>query len=159
MEPYTGRRKFLRPVNFYRVDREIDHIWEIGRNRQAVSLYYLHRKEACTMKIEVRVEEGCTEPKLIILGLMGSGFAMASLIWKVEHWSLARQTGLYFAAVCGLMLPIAYVSNWMEHSVGGILSYCGIFLGIFAIVWVSQYLVWRGRIRRINDKIRKGNAG
>lgn len=95
----------------------------------------------------------------LLCGLMGSGFAMASLIWKVEHWSLARQTGLYFAAVCGLMLPIAYVSNWMEHSVGGILSYCGIFLGVFAIVWVSQYLVWRGRIRRINDKIQKGNAG
>ena len=95
----------------------------------------------------------------LLCGLMGSGFAMASLIWKVEQWSLARQTGLYFAAVCGLMLPIAYVSNWMEHNVGGILSYCGIFLGVFAIVWVSQYLVWRGRIRRINDKIRKGNAG
>lgn len=95
----------------------------------------------------------------LLCGLMGSGFAMASLIWKVEYWSLARQTGLYFAAVCGLMLPIAYVSNWMEHSVGGVLSYCGIFLGVFAIVWVSQYLVWRGRIRRINDKIRKGNAG
>ena len=104
-------------------------------------------------------ELGAMTLQTLLCGLMGSGFAMASLIWKVEHWSLARQTGLYFAAVCGLMLPIAYVSNWMEHSVGGILSYCGIFLGIFAVVWVIQYLVWRGRIRRLNDKIRKGNAG
>lgn len=88
---------------------------------------------------------------------MGSGFAMSSLIWEVERWSLARQTGLYFVAACGLMLPIAYVSNWMKHSLLGFLSYFGIFLGIFVAVWISQYLIWRGKIRRMNDKLRVEN--
>lgn len=90
----------------------------------------------------------------LLCGLMGAGFAMTSLIWEVDRWSLARQSGIYFAAACGLMLPIAYVSNWMEHSLLGFLSYFGIFLGIFAVVWVIQYLIWRGKIRRMNDKLR-----
>ena len=93
----------------------------------------------------------------LLCGLMGSGFAMSSLIWEVERWSLARQTGLYFVAACGLMLPIAYVSNWMKHSLLGFLSYFGIFLGIFVAVWISQYLIWRGKIRRMNDKLRVEN--
>lgn len=30
-----------------------------------------------------------------LCGVMGSGFAMASMIWEHEEWSIAKQTGLY----------------------------------------------------------------
>ena len=45
----------------------------------------------------------------------------------------------------------------MKHSLLGFLSYFGIFLGIFVAVWISQYLIWRGKIRRMNDKLRVEN--
>lgn len=36
-------------------------------------------------------------------GIMGTGFAMASVIWEIDSWSLAKQSGIYFAIACVIM--------------------------------------------------------
>ena len=91
----------------------------------------------------------------VLCGIMGTGFAMASVIWELESWSLAKQSGIYFLIACIIMLPIAYIANWMEHSIGGFLSYVGIFVAIFFAVWFAQYLIWKGKIKKINELINK----
>lgn len=91
----------------------------------------------------------------VLCGIMGVGFAMASVIWELDSWSLAKQSGVYFLIVCFIMLPIAYIANWMEHSIGGFLSYAGIFVGIFVIVWLAQYLSWKRKIKKINALVNK----
>lgn len=91
----------------------------------------------------------------VLCGIMGTGFAMASVIWELESWSLAKQSGIYFLIACIIMLPIAYIANWMEHSIGGFLSYVGIFVAIFFTVWFAQYLIWKGKIKKINELINK----
>ncbi|KAA8674831.1 DUF3021 family protein [Clostridium sp. HV4-5-A1G] len=52
------------------------------------------------------------------------------------------------------MLPIAYFSHWMEHTFAGIVSYYGIFIAIYIIIWFIQYSMWKYRIRQINNKIK-----
>lgn len=94
----------------------------------------------------------------VLCGIMGSGFAMASVIWEIDSWSLAKQSGIYFAIACVVMLPIAYVTNWMKHSIGGVLTYIGIFAAIFVFVWIIQYFTWRRKIRKVNDGVKKANA-
>ncbi len=94
----------------------------------------------------------------ILCGIMGSGFAMASVIWEIDGWSIAKQSGIYFAIVSAIMLPIAYIANWMEHTWMGFLSYLGIFLAIFLFAWLIQYLGWRAKINKINDNM-NGKAG
>ena len=91
----------------------------------------------------------------VLCGIMGTGFAMASVIWELDSWSLAKQSGIYFLIACIIMLPIAYIANWMEHSIGGFLSYVGIFVAIFVAVWLAQYLIWKGKIKKINELINK----
>ena len=91
----------------------------------------------------------------VLCGLMGAGFALASVIWEMESWSLAKQSGIYFAIACVLMLPIAYVANWMRHDVAGILSYVGIFVAIFLLAWIVQSILWKGKVKRLNEKISK----
>ena len=49
----------------------------------------------------------------VLCGIMGSGFAMASVIWELDSWSLAKQSGIYFLIACIIMFPIAYIANWM----------------------------------------------
>ncbi len=95
----------------------------------------------------------------ILCGLMGSGFAMASVIWEIDSWSLAKQSGIYFAIACIVMLPIAYIANWMRHTFVGVLSYIGIFIVIFIAVWLIQYLAWRGKISRMNECVKKQANG
>lgn len=89
----------------------------------------------------------------ILCGILGTGFAMASVIWEIDSWSLAKQSGVYFLIISVVMLPIAYFANWMKHSITGVLSYVGIFVMIFAAVWISQYLLWKRRIKKMNARI------
>ena len=93
----------------------------------------------------------------VLCGVLVVGFAAASVIWELDSWSLAKQSGVYFLVIGIILLPIAYVTNWMQHSVVGFLSYIGIFVGIFFAVWLSQYLCWKQRIKKINDRVRHEN--
>ena len=91
----------------------------------------------------------------VLSGIMGSGFAMSSVIWEIDSWSLAKQSGIYFMIACIIMFPIAYITNWMSHSIGGILSYIAIFVVIFVLAWIIQYFSWKRKITRVNDSIKK----
>ena len=90
-------------------------------------------------------------------GIMGTGFAMASVIWEIDSWSLAKQSGIYFSLFCVTLFPIAYITNWMKHNAIGILSYVGIFVAISVITWLVQYFVWKRKVKRMNDRVRNSN--
>ena len=53
----------------------------------------------------------------VLCAIMGAGFAAASIIWELDSWSLAKQSGIYFMIISVIMLPIAYFTNWMKHTV------------------------------------------
>ena len=61
----------------------------------------------------------------VLCAIMGAGFAAASIIWELDSWSLAKQSGIYFMIISVIMLPIAYFTNWMKHTALGVLSLCG----------------------------------
>ena len=61
----------------------------------------------------------------VLCAIMGAGFAAASVIWELDSWSLAKQSGIYFLTM-------------------------GIFTAIFVVVWISQYLLWKRNIKRMN---------
>lgn len=90
----------------------------------------------------------------VLCGIMGAGFAAASVIWELDSWSLAKQSGVYFLTASLLMLPIAYAANWMEHSLAGFLSYAGIFAAIFVAVWLTRYFSWKQKIKKMNAVVR-----
>lgn len=102
-------------------------------------------------------EIGAVALQTVLCGLLGTGFAAASVIWELEHWSLVKQTGIYFFVVSLVMLPIAYVTYWMEHSILGFFSYFGIFFAIFVVVWLVQYFIGRQNIRRMNAELDRLN--
>lgn len=89
--------------------------------------------------------------------VLGAGFAGCSVIWEKDEWSLLKQTGTYFGIVSVLMMTVAYICEWMEHSVKGVLSYFAIFFVIFIVVWIVQYFIWKVRISKIKEGIQKNN--
>jgi len=88
-----------------------------------------------------------------LCGILGTGFASASVIWDIENWSLVKQTGLYFLVVCIVMLPAAYLNHWMEHSVPGFLSYFGIFVLIFVVIWLIQFWIGKRIVKKMNTEL------
>ena len=90
----------------------------------------------------------------ILSGLVGSAFAGSSVIWEMDNWSIAKQTSIYFLITSIVMMPIAYLMNWMDHSIMGFVSYFGIFIIIFIIIWVIQYFILKSKIKKINSKLK-----
>lgn len=89
----------------------------------------------------------------VLSGLLGSSFAACSVIWEIDDWSIAKQTFIYFMITAFVMMPVAYVANWMEHSFVGFLIYFGIFTAIFVVLWMVQYLFWRNKVKKINAEV------
>lgn len=89
----------------------------------------------------------------VLCGILGAGFGACSVIWQIESWGILKQTGIYFSIISVIMLPTAYVSYWMERSLKGILSYFGIFVLIFATVWIVQYAAARHNVRKMNETL------
>lgn len=90
-----------------------------------------------------------------LCGVLGSGFGAASVIWEMEDWGLVKQTGIYFLIVSVIMMPIAFVTHWMEHSMKGILSYFGVFFIIFAAIWMIQYAIAKHNVKKMNHVLYK----
>ena len=68
---------------------------------------------------------------------------------------LANMTSKQYKMPVLDMLPIAYFTNWMKHTVLGVLSYVAIFVAIFVVVWLSQYLLWKRKIKQMNTLVNK----
>lgn len=100
-------------------------------------------------------EIGAVVLQMVLCGVLGIGFAASSVIWEIEHWSLVKQTGIYFLIISVIMMPTAYFTYWMEHSVMGALSYFGIFVLIFAVIWVVQFVMGRRNVERMNEELNK----
>lgn len=88
-------------------------------------------------------------------GLLGAGFAGCSVIWEIDNWSIVKQTGIYFLIISVIMMPTAYFTYWMEHSIRGFLSYFGIFTLIFIIIWFVQFVTGRHNVNRMNECLKK----
>lgn len=95
----------------------------------------------------------------LLCGLLGAGFGASSVIWEIEHWSLVGQTGIYFLIVSVIMMPIAWLTYWMEHSVRGFIIYFGIFFLIFGVIWVTQFIIGRHNVRKMNENLYKTKRG
>lgn len=91
----------------------------------------------------------------ILCGAVGSSFSASSVIWEIEKWSIAKQTGIYFTITAIVMLPTAYILNWMEASISGFFSYFAIFIIIFVVFWIISYLIYKANITKINSQIKK----
>lgn len=90
----------------------------------------------------------------VLLGaILGMVFSIASIIWELENWTLLKQTVIYFVVVSVWMLPIAYFTYWMEHSWRGFVTYFGIFIIIFGIIWSIVFAFGKVKVKRMNTRI------
>ena len=105
------------------------------------------------LAVSLGSEMGAVIVQTLLCGILGASFGACSVIWEIENWSIAKQTCIYFLITSVVMMPIAYFTNWMPHTLTGFILYFGTFAVIFIIIWIVQYLIWRNRIREINSKI------
>ncbi len=93
----------------------------------------------------------------LLCGILGAASAAASVIWEIDHWSIVKQTGIYFIALSSSMLPIAYFTYWMKHTITGFISYVVFFVIIFIVIWIIQYTSIKRQIKNINNRVSTRN--
>lgn len=85
--------------------------------------------------------------------LYGAAWVGAAFIWKVEKWSLLRQTVTHFV-VCSLTtLPVAFFMYWMPHTFSGFVIYFAIFIAIYVYIWLVQYFAIKRQLNAVNKKM------
>lgn len=85
--------------------------------------------------------------------LYGAVFGGMSMVWELDNWSILKQTIVHFSVVSVVTMPIAYVTEWMPHSVIGAISYFAIFGVSYGFIWLSQYIAMKKRIDEMNKKV------
>ena len=89
----------------------------------------------------------------IISMLYGAVLGAASVIWELENWSLLKQTVVHFLLYSTVTFPVAYFLHWMPHNIVGILIYYGIFVTIYATIWLITFTKTKHMLKKINKKL------
>lgn len=85
--------------------------------------------------------------------LYGAVFGGMSMVWELDNWSILKQTVVHFSVVSVVTMPIAYVTEWMQHSILGAIIYFAIFGVSYVFIWLSQYIAIKKRIDEMNKKV------
>jgi len=84
----------------------------------------------------------------IAVGVIVAAVIATSLIYRVERWSLVRQSAVHFALMTVTVLPALFLSGWFPlGDVWGCLAVVGVFLGTGAVLWGVLYVVFGKLVR------------
>ena len=93
------------------------------------------------MKLEIKIDTAIVEPETVI-----TTSAMTDEVNRVVNYiSNLENTSFMITGQKDGKIELLDQEN--------IIRYFAIFFVIFVIVWISQYLMWKKRIGRINDKL------
>lgn len=93
--------------------------------------------------------------QFFLSGVLGSVYALCSVVWDIEHWSVLKQTVVNFLLMSITMVAVAYTCHWMKHTFIGVLQYMGIFVFIYIAIWVSIFSYLKKSVDSINKKIKE----
>ncbi len=93
----------------------------------------------------------------VLTGLIGMIFSASSVIWDYEEkkMGLLKQTSLYFFINALVVIPIAYYLRWMKGTFLGFITYMGVFVIIFFVIWCINYFFWKKEVESVNKKLEK----
>ena len=89
----------------------------------------------------------------VLCAVLGAVSAGSSVIWELDSWSLAKQSAVFFILMSLVMMPIAYIARWTDHTVVGFVSYFGVFALIFFLIWLVRFFFWKRKIAGLNSDI------
>ena len=98
-------------------------------------------------------------PELILYffmsGMLGFVNMGASVMYNIEHWSIARATGTHFTVSIISFYVFGFAIHWLDP--GEVMFYIitAIFIVVYFIIWLIQYIRYKKEIRKINDDLKR----
>ncbi len=94
--------------------------------------------------------------QMLLIGLVGATFAACSVIFDIERWSFLKQGLVHLAVTSAVSIPVCLYCWWPETA-GVVWALVGSWLFCYAATWLSQYLLYRRRVRALDAKIKALN--
>ena len=92
-----------------------------------------------------------------LLGVVGYG---GSEVYRIDNWSILKATTIHFGAVIVVFFAIGFSLHWMSVDDGtAILIMLGIYILVYAALWIIQYLRVKSQVRDINSGLEKMKKG
>lgn len=87
--------------------------------------------------------------------IIGIVFGLASLTFQQSNWSITHQTVVNFCLTYLGFTPLAVLCGWFPLNFHWLLSFTGIFILIYAILWLNYYLASYHEVQRLNRLLKK----
>ena len=94
--------------------------------------------------------------QMLLIGLVGATFAGCSVIFENERWSFLKQGALHLLITSLVGVPVCLYC-WMPETTGGAVVLAVSWLLCYVATWLSQYLIYRHRVRALDRKIKAVN--
>ncbi|MCR4896173.1 MAG: DUF3021 domain-containing protein [Lachnospiraceae bacterium] len=93
--------------------------------------------------------------ELIVGGIYGMLAMGGSVSYDVEHWSILRCTLTHLVPTFLGFYVMGFVHGWLipGSALFWIMTVC--WLVAYLIIWLSQYLIWRKKIKALNEELKK----
>ena len=97
-------------------------------------------------------ETAAVVAQLMLVSLIGVAFSCGAMIFEIERWSYLLQGIVHFAVTAAVWMPIAWIC-WRPISPKAVVISGLGWLFTYAVNWFVQYLIYRGRIKQLNERI------
>ena len=96
---------------------------------------------------------------LMTCGIYGALAWGSSVIYEIESWSILRCTvthGLITFGGLTVFFGVLVVAGWMKKpSLGAALIMLIMFLLVYFLIWLIQFMIYRRKVKKMNLKLRE----
>ena len=97
--------------------------------------------------------------ELIIGGIYGALAMGTSAVYDIESWSIAKCTFTHFIFTFVGLFVLARVQGWLNPGAKLMYVIAAAFIIIYIIIWLSQYLLFKRKVRQLNDDLEMVKKG
>ncbi|PIC63218.1 hypothetical protein CSV79_12810 [Sporosarcina sp. P13] len=80
-------------------------------------------------------------------------FSVTPLYFENENWSLVRQSSYHFITVLVLYFITAFGIGWIDFTMKSFLTFVGLFLSVYAVIWYCFYLYFANEAKKLNKEL------
>lgn len=88
-----------------------------------------------------------------ISAILGFLCSLGGLVYRIEHWSLLKQSIVSCIIISTTTTVTAYICFWVPRTFEDLAGYILRLIGIYIMIWIAQYIQIRKHIKDMNHSI------
>ena len=92
---------------------------------------------------------------LLLSGVLGMVANGSSVIYEIEEWSIIRATITHFIIAMGVFYVIAFTLRWFSPADPACWIMSAIMVIVYFTIWMVQSLIFKHKVKRMNEGLRK----